>query len=62
MINKDVQKHLEMSYVEGKYNKTLLGKLLMIKSLEICNLAEQKGLYIFSLDKYKIEDSLNKLK
>lgn len=62
MITKDIKNHLEVSCIHGKYNKTLLHKLILIKSLEICNLAELKGSYELSFYKYKIEEILKSIK
>lgn len=60
-ITKDIKKHLNLSFIKGDYNKQLLHKLLLIKSLEICNLAEENESFGLSMNKYKILDLLNKL-
>lgn len=61
-INKEVKEHLKLSFIHGKYSKVLLHKLLLIKSLEICNLAEEKDNFNLSMEKYKLEVKLEKLK
>lgn len=57
-IKKDIKNHLEESFIRGSYSKTLLHKLIVIKSLEICNLAESKGSFELSLNKYRLETLL----
>lgn len=61
-ISKELKEHLKLSFLYGRHSKVLLHKLLLIKSLEICKLAEEKDNYNLSVEKYKLEVKLKKFK